>query len=333
MKDSQGRISVPIMFASFLAAVMMWGVVFTQTNPYLHRTIVVKLELNGLDSSRFAVIAPPRTIRLAVNASEDKLKELKDTPDLVAMVDVSSAQVGKQSYPVQIFPERFRDLLVDRAVFQRLESESVERRQVDVTVESLGQLSTRDLVLDDTLVVPPRVTVQGPKSQVDQVVTARARLELPDVDPNQHKSYTAEVNAVGEGGKPLPDVRTDPLFVRITPVINSAPEEKPVFVSPDLRGSVSDGYEVTGYRVEPDQVRVRGKSLALAGVTRVATQPIELGGLTASETVLTVLRLPVGVQLVKPQRVRVRIDIKRLKKILTVPTKPNLFPPLIPGQP
>lgn len=331
MSDSRGRVNIPILVASFAAAMMLWAVVFAQNRPYIHRNIVVKLEVNGLDTSRYAVILPPRTIRLAINTSEDKLKEIKDTPELVAMVDVSSAQVGKQSYPVQIFPERFRDLLVDHTLFQRLEVESVERRLVEVTVESLGQLPTRDLVLDDTVVTPSRVAIQGPKSQVDQVVTARARLELPNVNPDLHKSYTVEVNAVAEGGRPLPDVRTDPLFVAITPVINSAPEEKPVFVSADLRGRVSEGYEVISYRVEPDQVRVRGKSIALAGLTRVMTEPIELGGITSSETILSVVRLPVGVQLVKPQRIRVRIELKKLRKVL--PTTTNPFPPIIPGRP
>jgi YbbR domain-containing protein len=84
--------------------------------------------------------------------------------------------------------------------------------------------------------------------------------------------------------------------VTITPVIMAAPVERTVLISPNFVGQPASGYLPNGYRLNHSEVALVGKSLNLAAISKIQTEPIDVSGTTHDKRFKVRLRLPLGTQ-------------------------------------
>jgi YbbR domain-containing protein len=212
---------------------------------------------------------------------------------------------------VIIYPPEFKDSFPDR-IFTVVYIEPLSTRKVPVEVETQGQMEDPTLALEDTVADPSVVSVSGPASAVADVSKVRVYLDLRLISLTQRDAQLLSVEPVTERGVVPPGVSADPKVVRVTPLISSSPQQKQVGIVAQLTGSPPQGYIMAGYEVKPPLVSLRGSSRALAAITQLATESIDLSKLTHNLDVAVDLRVPQGVAIVGSKRVQVRVMVNRV---------------------
>jgi YbbR domain-containing protein len=75
-------------------------------------------------------------------------------------------------------------------------------------------------------------------------------------------------------------------------------------------GNPRFGYEIIGYEITPNQIRIEGPAEALANLLSVQTAGIDIEGIDSDQTRSVTLSLPTGVRSITAS-VRVRITIAK----------------------
>jgi YbbR domain-containing protein len=323
-------VNIPLMLLSLGISIVLWLVVYAQNSkPLTPVRYAVKLNEEGLDTERYVVTKMDEMFRFSAVGPEDKLRDVRNDT-LAAYVDLTNATAGTRRYPVKVFPEDIETYVTNKNLGTIVTIEPVEEKTVTVSVEGQGQLKDSNLRLSETVVDPSEVKVRGPKSLVDRAMKGRVRLDLATVDTTASKAYTMSVDVLDPDGKPLEQglIRTDPLFVRVTPVLTVAPEQKKVFVVPRFEGQIASGYISEGAFIEPKQVTIQGTSLALAAISKVQTRPIDLTGIKETTTFTVRLQIPTGLTVRRGEEtVQVRVPVRPA----TVPQVPE-EPPAVPDE-
>jgi YbbR domain-containing protein len=171
-------------------------------------------------------------------------------------------------------------------------------------------MSDPTLILGDVKPDSLRVSIEGPDHLATRVVKARATLKL-DLLTKNSVDVPVPLDAVDANGRVVEGVDVHPTQVRITPKFTLAPEQKMVFVQPTFDDkNLPPGYVVKSYTIDPPSVTATGSSMALARVSSVRTEKIDLSRLTGSQTILVLLHpLGSGIQL-NPPSVGVTINIE-----------------------
>jgi YbbR domain-containing protein len=147
-------------------------------------------------------------------------------------------------------------------------------------------------------------TVSGPSNLVDKVHAVVARVPLSG--QNASFSTTVRLVPVTATGAPvrnldvLPAVRTVNVSISPTKVL-------PVTVT--YAGNPASGLTVTSIQVSPNRVTVFGNAAALASLTTIDTNRVNIAGTTSSVTTQATLNLPSGVTMAQPNTVVVTINV------------------------
>ena len=229
--------------------------------------------------------------------------------DFRASIDVSDIEPGSgpQRVPVQV------ESLDPRITVQGVQPQAVTvdldrlaQRTVEVTVPA--PIPPTGLTLGDIRIEPASVTVSGPASVIDRVVSARADVAIQPtgIDFDQD----VEVVPVDERGDPVPQIDVEPTGVRITVPVFSDRETRSLPISPLITGDAAAGFELAGATVEPKFVTVEGDADQLAQLLSIDTSPISVNGLSADRTFEATLALPTGVEAHDVETVEVTVDVR-----------------------
>jgi YbbR domain-containing protein len=296
---------------SLILALVLWAVVRSIDSSAPPEQVYVPLTFAGI-SPKLVVVDPPSQIPVVVSAPPDQLKEIKSAT-LLGRVNLSSAQSGKGRYSVAL-PALLRDVTTPSLPQVDLLIEPVERRVLKVEIGTVGLLNDRSVVLVDRYWVPKTVTVSGPQSKVAKVAHARVTLDLSKLDPAHPSPYEDYIYLYDGNNVQIQEVREgltiDNPTARIQTVFDSALQEKTLSVLVPVKGKPNLGYLTGPMDVSPPTVVVTGKSLALASLTQVETEQIDLTGLTRDKQFTVRVVRPLGVKVSVPSQVKVRISIR-----------------------
>ncbi len=317
------KVNGPLLVASVFISVLLWTIVYPQNLPdEATRPFSIPLTYEGLPPNLVITEVPDR-IAARARGNKNKLDEI-DEKRLEAIASLAEATPGRRRYPVTLLPPSYqRDFFGDDQFTAPFTIEEVVTRKLEVRVETLGQFNDNNVILDETLPDPGQVEASGPKSVIDRLATARVRLDLAKVDTVEPKSVFVGVEAVLADGSVPETVEVSPKLVKLTPILATAPQEKPVTVVANIRGTPAAGFSSAGYEITPKQVTLRGRSLTLASVTRVTTQPVDLTGIDKTTTFTVGLRVPAGTSLVGTRTVRVRVLINPVQAEQPQPPPPQ----------
>ena len=159
-----------------------------------------------------------------------------------------------------------------------------------------------------TVVEPVTVSVSGPASIVDLVVSARADVVIqPSGISVDQDVPLIPVNAAGN---PVSPVNLMPATARVTIPVFADLRSKSLTVSPVITGTPAAGFEIASVTVDPTVVTVAGDAERLAELARVDTSPVSTNGASADFTVEVDLAVPVGVVPVDAARVTVTVKLR-----------------------
>ncbi|MBS1726938.1 MAG: hypothetical protein JST51_09470 [Armatimonadetes bacterium] len=167
------KVNVPIAFLSLVTSVLLWASVYNNANRRpAPKDISIGLETSNLDRTKYHMVDYPSEITISVAGNTDLLKTV--TP--YAIVDLSAAQDGVKSYPVAIFPNSIRELLVKSSVTAQVKIESLVTKAMEVKANFNGIVpGGRKVSSIDAY--PHRVFVTGPADLVQKVSQVRVDVD------------------------------------------------------------------------------------------------------------------------------------------------------------
>ena len=280
---------------SFVFAVILWGMVMSQTNPpRLKMVYDVPVELTGLETLN------NRGLSLATEA-----EELPDTVDVkleVPMDDLSRVSAENVSAVLdlsRVMTTGEHELSVDlRTAYGTVTSSTVS--SVSVEIESLTtsivpvQVSTtgalsENLRMGKVVATPAQFQITGPETDVNRVVAAVVEVDLSTLtgDLNRSMVYTL----VDENYEPVQSVNiTSTIGNSVSVSLPVYPiKEVPIAFESSTTGLLKEGFYVEGIEVAPQTVRVAAPQAVLDEIDSIPVSTIDLEGV--SESITTTLPL------------------------------------------
>ena len=335
MRRIRGQVNVPIAVASLAISVLLFFIVLPNWMSRRLRPITVPLTTWHLDNKKFFIQKEPKTMKVYAYLSD---KDYDDVSGIgSAEADMTDARAGNNSYPVSLYPPKLRKIVQDQDLHAAYTLEVVKSRDVEVDVVETGKMSDPTLVLVDVKPDSQRVSVEGPEDEVLRVVKARATLKLDTLTKNSSEVFGL-LEPVDKDGRVIDRVDVHPTQVRVTPKFTLAPEQKQVFVQAVFDDKkLPPGYVVKNYFTDPQSVTATGSSQALARVSSVRTEKIDLSRLTGSQTIIVQLHPLGGGIVLSPSSVGVTINVETagINRLNLKPSsnRPGAQFPFVPGVP
>jgi YbbR domain-containing protein len=199
-----------------------------------------------------------------------------------------------------------------------LNIESITTQNVPVEVQLEGE-KDEWLYYGEPVLSASTIEVTGARSNVEKVAKAVCRINIDSLEVSTKE--TRSVVLLDENGNELPSS----MFANIPSVIVELPIYPKKTVAIDLRSitetttGVADGYEITGIKVEPENVQVAGNLQDLEMVSSVKLEPIVLENAEIDQVVNAKVQVPEGLYAVTPAEVQVTLTIKPQQDKRTYP--------------
>ena len=295
----------PLKLAAVGLATLMYGGLAVSQSTQVYPGVIPVLVVNQPDRT-FILTRPEPVTQVRYFAPSGVLV---GTSTFSATVDLSGMTPAGAAVSVRIevtsVDGRVRVLGYEPA-FASIQLDSLISVVVPVKVEH-GTVPD-GLTLGDTKVDPPSVVITGPKSVVDQVVAARADVQIQPggIDVDQDVKLVP-VDALGNAVSP---VDVTPATARVVIPVFSDRQTRTLPVNAILAGTPAAGFEIASVTVQPLAVAVAGDADQLTQLVRVDTAPVQLTGISSDLTTSVELALPTGIVPVGDSVVVVTIKLR-----------------------
>ena len=165
-----------------------------------------------------------------------------------------------------------------------------------------------DLVLGEEIDREIRIRVSGPRTQINRIEENKIKPFIIDLanakrGRNSFSVYEEEFTIP----RRTRITRISPQVIRIN--LERA-EERLVRVSPRFIGELAEGYELVQHQISPSAVKVRGPRNALAAVTSLQTEAIDLTGRRESFDAVFSIRPSKNLSGFESEKVTVKVTIR-----------------------
>jgi len=142
-----------------------------------------------------------------------------------------------------------------------------------------------------------QVEVRGPSSEISRVDRAVARVFIDPSGIDFDEPVT--LVPVDVEGQSIGRVELTPDVISVQIDVQEVETTTTVPVAPDIVGTPAAGFALEGVGTAPATVTLRGLPEVLAEIDVVATEPLDIGGVSATQTFEAALVLPEGTRLAR----------------------------------
>lgn len=320
--------NMSLFLISLVLAFFFWAVATETEDPTRSDvySVPITVEIQGLDETFTAYNIETERVRVGVTAPESVWDNLS-TETIHAYIDLSDVATGTIEAPVMVDldvePANVTSIMPDTI---ELMVEPIAEKEISVTVIVQGNPATGYTIHtpDAYEVAPATLRVQGPKSQVDQVVKAQVAVSIDDRQNDVRSDY--EPTPVDEDENPVPQVEIIPKSVTVHVPIEQLAGNREIPVKPVLVGELPAGYSYERFAYEPQVVTVNGQADVIRDLSTLQTEPLNLEQITQSLTTTVGLQVPWGVSVIQPQNseVTVTLILAVIRSSLTLEVTPTL---------
>lgn len=310
---------------ALLLAIFIWSSAVETQDPVRTRFLEVPLQYVGLAPDTVLVDADPRTtIQIRLEGPDSLLRELVPE-DFTAVADLSQVPSGQPATVDVVVttsnPGATISFITPEQIDVQLEQQVV--RDVPVELDLRGSVA-RGHEQGEPLIEPQSIRITGPESRVNQLDFALVTVFLNStvetlVESSRPIFYDQSGQVASVTGL---DASHDEVTVTV-PVEESAGFADKL-ITVEWTGEPAPGYRLLSVTADPPSVLVEGRPAQVNRLTSVATEPIDINGLTESFQQLAVLDLPVGISVDPEQTVSVRIEIEPILTTSTVNRVPEV---------
>ncbi|MCC7368377.1 MAG: hypothetical protein IT306_08140 [Chloroflexi bacterium] len=303
-------------------ACALWIVVQNEQNP--ERTdipaLAIPVEVVSAPSGLVVVSEQPQ-IQVRVRMPNESWSLLRPG-SFRATADASNASPGVNEIPVRVEALEPRVRQVDPVPpLVNVVVEEVTERIMPVRLNILGNVPF-GYAYSTPRIAPENVTVSGASSAVQRVDAVLVDIRLDGLTVSLNATYAPR--PLDARGAEVRAVRVNPSTVNVEVPVAQQVGYKEVGVRPVVRGRVAAGYLLQPIEVEPSTVTVVGSPAALANVSFVDTEPVDVSNLSNSVVRRVQVVPPTGLTLLQPQPVSLTIRVTSLTVSQTLRVVPSI---------
>ncbi len=287
-------------------ATAFWGVVSYTQNPTQTRSVHLTIDHPALPAG-LTVIGDIPQVNVTVIGTAENLRVF-DQRSLHLSANFSGVHVGTNRVPIRV-DNADPDVTVTQPDSFTIDVDEIATAVVTVTIERRNSLPPGfHEVTSATTVTPQTVQVAGPKSLLSGIQA----VVVVDLD-GVVAPFNQAINVVVRDAKkqPLTKMIVTPPQVSVKMTIQADAVTLTKTVGFTITGQPASGYRVTNVTVTPIQVNLTGLSAVVAGLTQVASDPVDISNATADVVRTVRLRPPAGVD-VSPLTVQVHVFISKI---------------------
>ena len=299
--------NLPAKIFALLVAIVLWFFVMNDQNPSIDGSFTVPLnvvnapegyKISRSDDTIKIKVRGPRSLFVSAAASEFK-----------AYVSLDGVEEGRNSIKVQtVLPQGFELVEASPDVVTVTVEKIVQRQvKVDLIVTGASAQGTTVAKVEQNV---SSVTVEGPKSSVDEVARVIGYVGLSG--NKEDCNISVPLTAVNRDGREVEDDRVTPKSAEASVQLARGLSKKVVEIKPVFSGELPAGYVLDRVRIDPSKIEIAGASTILDSLTAIDTEKIPLATETKSFHKEVQLELPEGVT-VTNKKVNVNIDIAEKK--------------------
>jgi len=307
---------------AFVLALAVWIVAVTNADPTETRELApIPIDYTGLRQGLLVVGEPPPVAGTVTVRAPLSVWEQLGSQNVALAVHLEGLEEGTHELPVETSLE-VQPAQVSQwnpgTISLTLERAATASLGIDVVALGEPQLGYRTTSI---AALPEKAVILGPLSQVDQVVSIVATVNVLE----RREEFEVEVllTAVDGGGNVVDSVELEPSTTTVNVAIEPRERFRLVSVVPNLEGEeqlADAGYRLTDVSVTPEVITVFSSDpTALQGLPGfVVTSPFDLSGATNDLERRLSLDLPDGVSPVEDQGVLVKVSISPVEGTITV---------------
>ena len=302
------RANMGLGLLSLALAVSLWAFVTEEENPTRTDFFsgAIPVETVNVPEGLAVAALSDGAVSVRVSAPEDTWDDLT-IEDFRAVADLSTAKARENTVTLRFESKRRRvDVMEVFPPRVTVTLEPVTTKVVPVTVKLIGAPPLGYATVPGKT-TPEQVEVTGAESLVALVEEAVADVNVQGVRVPLEQVFTL-VPRDGRGGD-IEGVTLNPGTVEVVLPIVQREITQAYVVTPMLRGTPSDGFNVTSISVEPPFVVITGTIEALQSLTVVATDEVDVDGATSDVVRAAKLRLPPGLTVAGSDTVTVRVSV------------------------
>jgi YbbR domain-containing protein len=322
------RENLGTLFLAFTLSITAWVAAVSAEDPLQEQIFPesVPVDYRGLQVGLTMIGDLPQEAEVTIRAPSSVWGSLSQD-DLEIYAELSGLEAGV--HRVQIKGR------VDRRATQITEIspgsvsvtiEPLATKQVDIRVILTGEPGA-DYAAEEPVLELERITLQGPRSKVDEVESVQIKIDLN----NRQRSIDQDfpLTPVDAQGNQVEDVKLEQNSVRVQLQITKRENIRRLVVVPLVEGreQLEEGgyYRLTRISVEPTEVAVFSEDpVALQSLPGfIQTEPLDIAGLTDDSTRTFALDLPEAFSLVGVQSVDITVEIETVETsvVLTRPVE------------
>jgi YbbR domain-containing protein len=311
---------------SLLLAFFFWVVATETQDPMIERPYrsTIPVEIRNVPEGMMTYGAEDAEVQVVLRAPES-LWDILQAPlgDIEAYVDLTGAEPGELSVPVQVDVQRRPTQVVSISPSEvSLTLELVAQLEVPVEVRLQGTPAL-GFVTRAPSFVPRTVTVSGPQSLVSETVRALVKVSVDESRETLRESL--QPVPVDEVGNEVEGLDLSPRAVTVEVPVEQLGNIRDLAVHVVLIGQPAPGFRVGSVEKEPPSVAVSGRRDVVQSLPGyISTEPIDLDSVNESFTTTVGLQSPDGVSVLTAPQVLVSVNIEPLESTLTVELTPEI---------
>lgn len=310
---------------SIAAALLLWSYIISADSTITQNKMLANVDvttsgLTVLQSRDLALLTDPTQfddIHVRVETSQSNYSRVtKDNVHVeldLSQVTKAGVQeielVGVTTYGrvVQITPATVEVVI-----------ESLDSRYVPVNVEFIGDVSD-NYWYNISRINPTQVTVSGPSSIVQTIVSARAQIDVTDMTSSYVRSaqLTLLDDQGGEVSNSLarPSITVGMINIDIYPKIQLNVDDS---VDTATIGTLPEGYQITRIDVQPETITVAAEPSLLSELEALSFEPVNVTGRTSSFSTVSAVNRLKDIRYISSEQVSLTVYIEEIESSVTL---------------
>ena len=281
---------------SFIVAVLIWINAVQANDPIRAEFLPVTIQFIGQPENTLLVRpAHEQTVQIWFQGASSVVTGIS-SDDFSATADLSGVSLGEETFvPIQV-----RSTVKGITILSQSPEETavyIEEqitRKIPVVLDIRGQVALGH-EMGEPFIDPPFITITGPSGQVEAMAVAEGTLFLNN--ERETAVYTLTPIFYDEQGDvvSINNLNITPETVDVTIPVNQAEGFAEKVIVVDIVGTLPDGYRLLSVTATPSSVLLQGTPGDLGDITSIATEPVDITGLTEATRYQVALILPDGV--------------------------------------
>ncbi|MBR5804574.1 MAG: hypothetical protein IKY03_00390 [Clostridia bacterium] len=311
--------NIGIKIVALLFAVMLWGYVLADLNPYRVKVLhEISVSFDGeaeLMAKGLCVRGNREEMLKKVSASvRTQIKNYSSLSSNAVVASINLRNISEAAeYDLPVTANISSALGIIQQVTPstvRVEIDSLVSKTVPVSCEFTGQVKDGYWADMDNLSSTARLDIQGPKTDISRISRAECQIDLTGRTSTIFGTFDLVLydadNQVIDPSIVVGTVPSSTVRLPIYPI-----KEVPIDVESSLLGTdkLAANYELTSFATAPAYVRIVGSEAALREVESVTLEPFSISGAKESISYEATLIVPDDVELLDEPTVQVTLDI------------------------